>query len=208
MAADEARWKTSRLAEMVDSNKGEALSELADDKELVEEAKKAYAEVGEIKEKYADYRKFRRAEFEIKFGETVRVESEKYGLPSDLLIKLFEKESGFDPWRKNGMGSSAYGLGQIIDETWDGIKRDMPLGATLNRHDPNDQIKASAFYLHQLKNEKGCSWEDAIVYYHTGPNFSNTHVAQAMRLNPVIAREMNGNDARAYVEAARKYYLS
>jgi hypothetical protein len=207
-AADEARWKESRLSDMVEANKGEALSELAEDSGLVEEAKKAYAEVGEVKEKYARYREFRRAEFETNFGNTVRDECAKYGLPPENLVKLFEKESGFNPWIRNQSGSSAYGLGQIIDGTWAGIKRDMPGGSTLNRHDPKDQIAASAFYLSQLKNEKGCSWEDAIVYYHTGPAFSDRHVAEAMRLNPVIAKKMKGTNALAYVEAAKEYYLA
>lgn len=211
--ADEARWKNMRMAEMVMNNQGEALSSLEDDLALVEEAKKAYAEIGEVREKYAAYVDFREVDFRREFGETVEAECAKYGLPADKWIRMCKKESGFNPWIRNGMGSSAYGLGQIIDDTWNDIKNKMPGGWALNRHDPKDQIAASVFYLNQMKEVAvarglpGDPWDNAVVLYHTGPGFSEEHLADAMSKNPSIAGKMRERSVEAYVAAARNYYF-
>ncbi len=52
------------------------------------------------------------------YGETVEFVCGHLGIPQGLLLQLFYKESAFRPHVKNP-NSSAYGLGQIIDGTWE-----------------------------------------------------------------------------------------
>ncbi|USN57768.1 MAG: transglycosylase SLT domain-containing protein [Candidatus Peribacteria bacterium] len=56
----------------------------------------------------------------VKYADKLQEFSEKYGIPVDLVVRLVDKESAWNPQAKNPNGS-AYGLGQHIDSTWEEI---------------------------------------------------------------------------------------
>lgn len=74
--------------------------------------------------------------------------------------------SGGNP-RTMAKGSTAIGLGQMINDTWKTYK---PKEATSegDRFNPKYQIDAMANYLAQIKRNQNCTWGEALVYYHTG----------------------------------------
>ena len=47
---------------------------------------------------------------------------------------------------------------------------------TYDRSSPYDQIHASAAYLAMIMDRNNCSIQDAIVYYHTGPNIKRAYI--------------------------------
>lgn len=120
----EDKWlRERRIEDMIDTD-GKALSELPEDKKLEEDAQKEIEEMKIRREKYKNYNPENKKKFLEMFGEIVDRETEKYGIPKDLLVNnLFEKENRtFDPEIKNP-DSSAHGLGQIISSTWKSIGR-------------------------------------------------------------------------------------
>ncbi|NDK19344.1 transglycosylase SLT domain-containing protein [Candidatus Gracilibacteria bacterium] len=204
----EEKWLYERRYEDIIDNNGKALSELPEDKKLEEEVRKEIEEMKKRREKYKNYNPESKSHFLETFGEVVDRETSKYGIPKDLLVNnLFEKEnSSFDPFLKNPE-SSAYGFGQIIKSTWKSISH--RIGRRLDRQNPEDQIIATCEYLNYIKNFRNCSWGEAIVYYHTGENFSNQHVRAAMEINTSIVDRMQdpkNPTAHDYVMAAAKYY--
>lgn len=162
----ENKWfRERRLDDMIDNN-GKALSELEEDKNLEKEAQKEIEQMKIRREKYAKYSPENKNRFLETFGEVLDRETSRYGIPKDMLVNnLFGKEnSSFDPFCKNPK-SSAYGFGQIIDETWKSISH--RTGRRLDRENPEDQIIATCEYLSYIKDLRNCSWGEAIVYYHT-----------------------------------------
>ncbi|MDD5377429.1 MAG: transglycosylase SLT domain-containing protein [Candidatus Gracilibacteria bacterium] len=204
----EDKWFHERRIEDMIDNDGKALSGLPEDKKLEEEAQKEIEEMKKRREKYKNYSPESKNRFLETFGEVLDRETSKYGIPKDMLVNnLFEKENAsFNPFLKNPE-SSAYGFGQIIDSTWKSIS--YRLGIRLDRQNPEDQIIATCEYLNYIKNFRGCSWGEAIVYYHAGENFSDQHVRAAMAVNAPIAKRMQNPEnptAHDYVMAAAKYY--
>jgi len=57
---------------------------------------------------------------------------------------LIIAESGWNPNAKNP-ASTAHGLGQFLDSTWDNVNK--ALGGGLDRDNPNDQIDAFTYLL-------------------------------------------------------------
>ena len=204
----EEKWLRDRRIEDMIENGGKALSSLDEDVSLEVEAQKEIQATKARREKYANYNPENKNKFLETFGEVLDRETSKYGIPRDMLVNnLFEKENHtFDPFIKNP-GSSAHGLGQIIDGTWKSIS--YRIGRRLDRMNPEDQIVATCEYLNYIKNFRGCSWGEAIVYYHAGENFSDKNVRSAMAVNAPIAKRMQDPEnptAADYVTAAAKYY--
>lgn len=204
----ETKWLLARRIDDMIENGGKALSGLQEDISLEAEAQKEIEETKKRREKYAHYNPENKNRFLETFGEVLDRETLKYGIPRDMLVNnLFEKENRtFDPFIKNP-GSSAHGLGQIIDGTWKSIS--YRIGRRLDRMNPEDQIIATCEYLNYIKNFRSCSWGEAIVYYHAGENFNDANVRSAMAVNAPIAKRMQDPEnptAADYVAAAAKYY--
>lgn len=160
------------------------------------------------REKYKNYNPESKTRFLETFGEVLDRETSKYGIPKDMLVNnLFEKENhSFDPFIKN-LESSAYGFGQITNGTWRTISH--RIGRRLDRENPEDQIIATCEYLNYVKEFRGCSWGESIVYYHTGEYFKDKHVRDSMEKNAPIVKYMENPEnptVRDYVAAAAKYY--
>ena len=68
---------------------------------------------------------------------------------------LIIEESHWNPKADNPT-STAYGLGQFLDRTWENVNK--ALGGNLDRDDPYDQIDA---FTHLLSTEGYCHWEVA-----------------------------------------------
>ncbi len=84
-------------------------------------------------------------------------------IPEDIYVNLVNKENRrWNPTIKNPK-STAYGLTQIIDGTWNRPS----VWKWLDRYDPIDQLIAWANYLSYIKNYKNCSWEEATAFYNT-----------------------------------------
>jgi len=63
-------------------------------------------------------------------------------------------------------------------------------------------------YLDYVRELKDCTWAEAMVYYHTGPNISQLNLRRAMEANPLIAKRMPpGRPSKlGYIQAAARYY--
>ncbi|MBC7503965.1 lytic transglycosylase domain-containing protein [Candidatus Gracilibacteria bacterium] len=206
--ANEMQWKKSRMSEMED-NDGKVLANTEEDTSLVKEYEERVTRRLENREKFKNYNPENRDKFMKFFGDIVQRETTKYGIPEKILVdNLFARENAkFDPSIKNPY-SSAHGFGQIISGTWK-LVEDSILFEDLDRNNPEDQIRATCAYLSHIKNLKNCSWGDAVVYYHTGPGFSNKDVQTAMSVNAPIVRHMKNIDnptAQDYINGAKKYY--
>lgn len=84
--------------------------------------------------------------------------AQRYGIPTDLYLRLVQQESGFNPGAKSHAG--AIGLGQLMP----GTARDLGV-------DPNDPIQnldGSARYLRQQYDTFG-DWTNALAAYNAGP---------------------------------------
>ena len=210
--AAETHWKKIRLDDMV-ANGGKRLSDSPEDIALEKEAQKLLAERAERRKKWESYRAESREKFLETFGSIVDRETAKYGMPKDVLLRLIEKESSFNPKARpldkdGNSASTAYGLGQQLNGTWQHVAQTLLPGEDLDRENPEDQIKATAAYLNEVRAQKGCDWQTAVVYYHTGPGFNDSHLEAAKRANPGIAKRMDGNSAESYVAAAQEYYFA
>ncbi len=204
----EKRWKKMRIADTDDYGDNKALTELLEDQSLIAEVQDRAKDRLEKRAKFKGYNPENRIKFIETFGSIVKKECSKYGIPERILVdNLFAKEnSKFDPTAKNPY-SSAHGFGQIINSTWRTIET--MLWEDLDRHNPEDQIRATCAYLNYIKDLRNCTWWDAVVYYHTWPYFNDSNVQQAMAVNaPIVAHMRNTSSptARDYIEGARKYY--
>lgn len=81
----------------------------------------------------------------------------QHGLPKNLLPRLLQQESNFNPKAKSPKG--AEGIAQIMRSQHPTVK---------NPNDPNEAIPYSASYLKQLYNKFG-DWSKAVAAYNTGP---------------------------------------
>lgn len=140
------------------------------------------------------------------YMETIANLSSTYDVPADKIVQLIYHENA--KWNPTATppGSSAYGLGQMIDGTWE------TYGKGLDRNNPHDQLEATARYMKDIYNRQGCSWEEVLAYYNTWEgikNLSLSKIAEFTRLNPAIANkhpDKNPANAHEYFTAAVAYY--
>lgn len=91
------------------------------------------------------------------YMEQVQVAEEKYGLPKNLLARLLQQESGFNPQAVSPKG--ARGIAQIMPEYHPEAEPD----------DPAKAIDYAASYLRQNADRFGGDWEKAVAAYNAGP---------------------------------------
>jgi len=105
--------------------------------------------------------------------------SQHYGVPTDLMMAIAWQESG---WRNDQISSAgAFGIGQIMPATGEWIASSIIGDPSLNRIEPEDNIRMSAAYLGWLLNEMG-NENDAVASYYQGQGsvrangwYSSTH---------------------------------
>lgn len=140
------------------------------------------------------------------YVEAINTISSQYDVPADKIIQLIYHENA--KWNPNikAPGSSAYGLGQMIDSTW------WTYGKWLDRNNPVDQLEATARYMRAIYDRQWCSWEEVLAYYNTGEwikRLSLAQIAEFTRLNPAIAAkhpDRNPANADEYFKSAVAYY--
>ena len=141
-----------------------------------------------------------------RFWEYINNASKKYNVPSDVLAKIFLKESGWRPTAHAPGASTAYWLGQITDPTWSHILT-TSWNSNWQRSNPEHQILASAWYLRSLFDLKDCqNWWEAALYYHIGPGASARHLESYKRSNPAIAKLMPSDSWDGYKTWVGKFY--
>ena len=148
-------------------------------------------------------------EFLSKFQSVVDRECAARNIPPRLLLRLFQRESGFNPQAKN-LNSSAHGLGQIIDLTWNELNRRI---GPLDRNNPEHQIRATCQYLQDLSGNGKRDYADAFILYHTGPWIYtkwSAYIRSLKRINTPIAGMMQKyglpDTAEGYMTGAWYYY--
>ncbi len=105
--------------------------------------------------------------------------SAHYGVPTDLLMAIAWQESG---WRNDQISSAgAFGIGQIMPATGEWIATSIIGDPSLNRIEPEDNIRMSAAYVGWLLGEMD-NENDAIAAYYQGQGavrangwYSSTH---------------------------------
>lgn len=125
-------------------------------------------------------------EFLSTYGSYLDQVCKQVGIPQNVMLALFRKESGFNSNAKNASGS-AYGFGQIIDSTWYGGKNEKsPTGESiekkllpkygfhgiqLDRQNPKDQILASVVLLASMRDARwGNLFKGVMSYFGVDPN--------------------------------------
>lgn len=137
----------------------------------------------------------------LKYEDTVERVTNRYAnISKEKLIRLINHENaGWDPLI-SARGSTAYGLGQMIDSTW------KKYGKGLNRNNPEHQLDATCRYLLDIMNKKNCSIELAMAYYNTGEgifNISNKTLNNFYSINAPIV-----NKIPAWVSRSKKNYFT
>ena len=142
----------------------------------------------------------------VPYMDAINAASAQTGVPTWAIIQLIYHENrGWNPGIKNPW-SSAYGLGQMIDSTWN------TYWAGLNRHDPADQLLATARYMASIRKNRGnCPWEMVLAYYNTWEGIwklTPSQISNYSSLNSVIVsgRWWHTNDKKQYFIAAVAYY--
>lgn len=135
--------------------------------------------------------------------------STEEGIPLGVLITLIYKENGQWNTRASPAWSSAYGLGQMIDGTWEIYWR------WLNRYDAWDQLLATTRYMRAIKDRQQCPWEHVLAYYNTGEwirNVSQSKIEEYGKLNygAITVKIPSGVPLshESYFTAAVAYYNS
>jgi len=127
-------------------------------------------------------------------------------VPSWAIIQLIYHENRWWNPHIKAPWSSAYGLGQMIDSTWN------IFWAWLDRHDPKDQLLATSKYMSHLKETKNCSWEEVLAYYNTWPGIKSLWqetINKYFYLNPAIANKVpysEWKNSTSYFIWAVSYY--
>ena len=106
--AREKRWKKLRMNDMQDTNAGISLTNLLEDFALEQEYTLRETERKEKRIKYSKYNPEGRERFMEMFGDTIKKETEHYGIPTTILIdNLFANENrNFNPNAKNPYSSA------------------------------------------------------------------------------------------------------
>ena len=129
----------------------------------------------------------------------------EFWVPSWAIIQLIYHENRWWNPRIKAVWSSAYGLWQMIDDTWRRFWNGW------NRHDPGDQLMATAKYMKYLKETKNCSWEEVLAYYNTWEGIFTWKINLNLyyRLNTPIVNKIPAWTTRsreAYFTWAVAYY--
>ena len=131
---------------------------------------------------------------------------DKYpNISEENLIKLIKHENKWWDPLKWAPGTTAYGLWQMIDDTW------KIYGKWLDRNSWEDQLEATCRYLEAIMKNKSCSIELAMAYYNTWEgimNISRETLDKFMNNNPSIKSKMDWNPEinENYFIAAVAYY--
>ncbi len=92
--------------------------------------------------------------------------SQKYGVPTDLLMAVAYRESG---WQSSVVShKGAVGVGQLLPTTSTWVARDLLASPELDPRDPDDNIRMSARLLRWLIGHMG-SEKRALAGYYQGP---------------------------------------
>ena len=108
--------------------------------------------------------------------------TERWGVPESVQLAIIHQESRFRararPPRKRWLGfipgprlSSAYGYGQVIDETWDAYKRSRGR-RWASRSDFGDVVDFIGWYAARIRKRTGIAPDDTYrlyLAYHEGP---------------------------------------
>ena len=86
-----------------------------------------------------------------------KLAEKRYSLPENLLVRVAQQESNFNPTAQNPSG--AKGMMQIIPKYHPSVK---------NPHDSHESVFYAAKYLRQLYDRFG-SWQKALAAYNWGP---------------------------------------
>jgi hypothetical protein len=146
-------------------------------------------------------------DFMLYYGQYLDEICQKLDVPQSVMMVIFRKESRFRSDVKNGMWSSAYGFGQIIDTTWVEIQnKHLPSQGfennILDRNNPKDQILASTSYIAALRKSRG-SLEWALMGYFW---VSKAGFTEAKEKNPKIYEIMEQNNLNG-PEGFEKAYI-
>lgn len=146
----------------------------------------------------------------LRYMSEVRHAAAQTWVPEWAIVKLIYKENhGWDPtlpWT----GSTAYGLGQMIDGTW------RTYGRGLDRNNPGDQLLATARYMKGIQTRKDCPWEHVLAYYNTWEWIRNVSRSQLqdyadLNWNTIASKIPWGRsnlNTQTYFIAAVAYYNS
>jgi hypothetical protein len=139
-----------------------------------------------------------------KYKDIVVEISAKYWIRPEKLITLINHENSrwdpmaWAPW------SSAYGLWQMIDSTWNIYWK------WLDRNNPKDQLDATCRYLQAIMGRQNCTVELAMAFYNTWEwirSISNLKAQEYARLNPAIAKKIEWQiNSKNYFIWAVSYY--
>ncbi len=145
----------------------------------------------------------KRNSFMKEFWETLKKETEKYKIPEEILLKVFELQSNFDRSKQN-KESGTYWLSQISKEIWKDINESYWLW--LNIQNPNDQIIWTCFYLRHLTKTMDISLKEAALIVHTWLNFWEKDLDKFLKIYPRIKKLMwKEKTVESYKNAVKKY---
>lgn len=99
-----------------------------------------------------------RGAYKGKYVPMARQAAQRYGVPTDLFLRLVQQESGWKAHARSHKG--AVGLAQLMPETA------RHLG--VNPHDPQQNLNGGARYL-AMQYKKFKSWRLALAAYNAGP---------------------------------------
>jgi hypothetical protein len=148
------------------------------------------------------------------YQDIMRQTCDIFSIPFDVFAQLLSKENRLmDPNARNPR-SSAQGIGQMLSKTWSDMEkqlfdRKITTHRYLDRTNPTNQILLAGAYLEYVREKTSCSWPEAMIYYHTGPNIARLNLSQAMLANPAIAKRMSKHERptkQEYFRAAAEYY--
>jgi soluble lytic murein transglycosylase-like protein len=85
--------------------------------------------------------------------------AKKWGLPPDMLARVIDAESSFNPKAKSGVGAG--GLMQLMPATAKGL-------GVSNVYDPEQNVNGGAQYLKGLLDTYKGDWQKALAGYNAG----------------------------------------
>lgn len=99
---------------------------------------------------------------QIEWKNSLKITSEKYGIPPSLVMAVIYQESKFKATAKNPQ-SSAYGYAQVIDSTWKNYEKQE--GGSQSRSDFLNSTNFIGWYLSKLKYKLNLNWSDQKKLY-------------------------------------------
>ena len=111
----------------------------------------------------------KRAQYPLKYMDSVEKYSEEYGVDKYLLLSLIKTESGFDPDATSNVG--AIGLTQVTEITFDWLKSKIkPENDCVfeDLYDADTSIRFGAYYLSRCLERYSNDVDTAMAAYHSG----------------------------------------